>query len=431
MVQQESKSGAHRAGRILRLAVRVVAPALVLVAALLGAERMMETTPQTPRRPQERVARLVDVQRFEASTQSVVLDTAMGVVTPARSVELKPQVSGRVEWIEPELHPGAIYQAGSELVRIERVDFELAVAEQKAAIATADADLSAAEASVITAENDLALEMGNQNVSLREYELLGESIDEASRDLVLRVPQLKAAEAAVQSAEAAVEAARAAREAAETRLAQAELNLQRTVIRAPYNVVVAEKHVDVGDVVSNTTPVLTLYGIDEFWIELAIPSSQLRWVEEGVSRVRLSSPTAWGPGQTREGRVLRLLPDVDSGGRMARVLVSVPDPLSHTPEHAGEPQLLVNDYLNATIEGRTVEDVITLPRTLVREGETVWVMNDRDELEIRSIEMAYRGREHVLVSSGLASGERVVTSDIAAPVPGMPLRRESDDGGTP
>ncbi|MFI4897671.1 MAG: efflux RND transporter periplasmic adaptor subunit [Phycisphaerales bacterium JB059] len=431
MNQQDTRSGVHRARRAIRLAVRVVAPGVVLVAALLGAERMMETTPKTPRRPPERLARLVEVQRFEASTRAVLLDTAMGVVMPARSVELKPQVSGRVEWLEPELHPGAIYASGSPLVRIERADFELAVAEQRAAIASAEADLSAAEASVITAENDLALEMGNQSVSLREYELLGESIDDANRDLVLRVPQLKAAQAAVQSAEATVEAAQAAKQAAETRLAQAELNLQRTEIRAPYNVVVAEKHVDVGDVVSSTTPVLTLYGIDEFWIELAIPSSQLRWVEEGVSRVRLSNPAAWGPDRSREGRVLRLLPDVDSGGRMARVLVSVPDPKAHAPENAGLPQLLVNDYLTATIEGRSVEGVIELPRTLVREGETVWVMNDRDELEIRPIQMAYRGREHVLVSSGLASGERVVTSDLAAPVAGMPLREQGETGATP
>ncbi|MFG0243976.1 MAG: efflux RND transporter periplasmic adaptor subunit [Phycisphaerales bacterium JB054] len=431
MEQQQKAGGVGRVGRVVRVVIKGFVPLVVLAGALLGAQRMMETTPETPRRPQERLAKLVEVRTFETSTSPVMIDTAMGVVMPARSLEIKPQVSGRIEWIAPGLEPGAVIEAGTTLMRIERADFELAVAEQRAAILSAEAAEATAQASVIAAENDLALEMGNQTVSQREYELLGESIDEASQHLVLRVPQLRSAEAAVKSAEAAVESARAAKEAAKTRLAQAELDLERTEITAPYNVVVAAKLADVGDVVGSTTAVLTLYGTDEFWIELAIPTSLLRWVEAGVSPVTLRSPAAWGSGQSREGRVIRVLPGVDSGGRMARVLVSVLDPLVQSPEHAEGPALLVNDYLSATIEGRAIEGVIALPRSLVREGDTVWVMNDRDELEIRPIQTVYRGREHVLVTSGLADGERVVTTDIAAPVSGMPLRQNAGEGGAP
>ena len=428
MNQNQSTSGG-RLGRILRWGVKSIIPLVVLIAAIAGARWMLSTTPETQRRPQERLATLVDVETFSVSTQPVVLDTAMGEVQPARTLELKPQVSGRVEWLSPELQPGAVFRENAELMRIEAVDYELAVSEQQAAIAVAEAELHVAQASVVTAENDLAIEMGNQRVAQRESELLGEPIDETSRDLILRVPQLKAAEAAVQSAEAALESAQASYEAAQAGLAQAELDLKRTTIQSPYNTVVAEKMIDIGDVVSSTAAVLTLCGTDEFWIELSIPSSQTQWVEPGVSRVKLTSPVAWGEGQSRDGLVIRILPHVDSGGRMARVLVSIKDPLSTTAEHAGDPILLVNDYMSANIIGRTVEDVIALPRSLVREGDTVWVMNEQNELDIRPIKAVYRGRSHVLISGGLQSGERVVTTDIAAPVQGMPLRESDTEGG--
>jgi len=428
MNQNQSTTGG-RFGRALRWGVKSIIPLFILVVAIAAARWMLSTTPETPRRPQERLAKLVDVEVFHLTTQPVVLDTAMGEVQAARTIELKPQVSGRVEWLSPDLQPGAAFLAGVELMHIESVDYELAIAEQQAAIAKAEADLLVAQASVVTAQNDLAIEMGNQRVAQRESELLGEPVDETSRGLILRVPQLKAAQAAVQSAEAALKSAQASHEAAKTGLAQAELDLKRTTIRSPYNTVVAEKLIDIGDVVSSTTPVLTLYGTDEFWIELSIPSSQIKWVEPGISRVQLSSPAAWGAGQTREGLVIRILPHVDSGGRMARVLVSVKDPLATTPEHEGDPIMLVNDYMSANIIGRTVEDVIALPRSLLREGDTVWVMNEQNELEVRSIQAVYRGRSHVLISSGLQDGDRVVTTDIAAPVQGMPLREENNAGG--
>ena len=268
--------------------------------------------------------------------------------------------------------------------------------------------------------------MGNQKVSQREFELLGETIDESSRDLVLRVPQLKAAKAAVQSAQAMLESAEASLVSAEARLESAQLDLARTQITTPFNAVIAQKQVDVGDIVTTTTPLFTLYGTDEFWVELSIPSSQLKWIQvgEAASQVTLSNPTAWGAGQTRIGRVIRILPDVDAEGRMARVLVSVKDPMARLAENRGKPALWVNDFLHATIQGTTISDVIALPTQWLREGDTVWVMTDQNTLDVRQVQPLYRGRDVVLIASELSAQDRIVTTNLSAPVPGMLLRLE-------
>jgi len=116
---------------------------------------------------------------------------------------------------------------------------------------------------------------------------------------------------------------------------------------------------------------------------------------------------------------------------MARVLVSVPDPLGLEDASGKTPPLLIGSYVRIEIEGTVLENVIALDRDHLRDGNRVWIMNGRDELEIRRVEVAYRGRERVLVADGLKAGEKVVTTDLTAPVAGMPLRTETAETPSP
>ncbi len=55
-------------------------------------------------------------------------------------------------------------------------------------------------------------------------------------------------------------------------------------------------------------------------------------------------------------------------------------------------------------------------------NNTVWIMDPNNQLEIRPVEIVYRGPEEVFVEAGLEENEQLVATDIAAPVPGMSLR---------
>jgi RND family efflux transporter MFP subunit len=256
--------------------------------------------------------------------------------------------------------------------------------------------------------------MGQQSVAQREYELLGQAIPEESRDLVLRGPQLAQARATLAAAEAALD--------------QAKLNLERTSIRAPFNATLRSRNVNVGLQVTPNTMLATLTGSDEYWIELTVPVDLLRWIRiphghgESGSPVRVSSVSAGVTGGAREGEVLRLLPDLEPSGRLARVLVSVPDPLALKPEHAGQPALILGDYVRAEIEGVGVPSAAKLDRRFFRDGDNVWLMNDRNELEIRPVTVMFRNPDSLLVTAGLTPGDRVVVTDLPAPMPGMALR---------
>jgi len=355
--------------------------------------------PTAQRRAPRQEARLVEVSRVQSGTQTVVVD-AMGTVVPARTVQLASQVGGRVVWVSPHFIPGGRFDADADVLRIERKDYELGVEQRKSDLAKA--------------EEDLKIEMGRQSVALREYELLGEEIREEDRELVLREPQRATAEAVVAAARASLE--------------QARLDLERTTVRAPFNCMVQSRSAELGSQVNAGTALASLVGTDRYWVEVSVPADELRRISipgfndrEG-SPVRVCHEAAWGRDAFRAGTVLRLMSELEPEGRMARLLISVEDPLHLGVAAGARRPLILGSYVRVEVEGRELPDVIRVPRAALRDGAQVWVMTGDGTLDIRGVAVEWSGRDDVYVSEGLSDGDVLVTSDLAAPVAGMALR---------
>jgi RND family efflux transporter MFP subunit len=384
--------------KLIGAVVTLALVALIIAGAVAVYRHQMRTSPRAGRKKPPRQAKLVQVISL-AKDDCVTAVTEMGTVVPAQQVTLQPQVSGQIVEITPDVVPGVMVQAGQKLMAIDRRDYEIAVQQRRSAVAMA--------------ERDLKVEQGNQAVARQEYELLDEVIADEDRELVLRQPQLVSAQAALESAQAA--------------LKKAQLDLARCDILAPFNAIVQEKHVDLGATVTSNSRLVTLIGTDEAWIEVMVPTHKLQWLHiPQTNGDRGSSVTihcsAWRSGQSRTGRVVRLYGEVEPEGRMAQVLVAVDDPFCLKPENRVMPPLLMGSFVSAEIEGRTLASVFPIEWSHLRDNNTVWIMNDGGELQIREVEIVFRGPEHVYVRDGLAEGEQLVVTDIAAPVAGMPLR---------
>jgi hypothetical protein len=112
---------------------------------------------------------------------------------------------------------------------------------------------------------------------------------------------------------------------------------------------------------------------------------------------------------------------LEKQGRLARLLVSVERPWGREPQPDGPPPLLLGDAVRLELQGRTVRAAV-IDRRWFRDGDQLWIMNERDELEIRSVEVAFRGPDSLWVTGGVREGERIVISELPAAVPGLPLR---------
>ncbi len=446
--------------------LHVVLPLAVLGGGYLGARHLIATAPSTPKKHRTRSARTVEVVEVECRTAAPMLQ-AMGLVKPAREVTLRPRISGEVVAISAQFEPGGRFAAGEELLRIDRADFDLGVAQAKAgldqaataeaqaktSLAQAAATLDQRRATFAEAEANLQLEEGYQAVARREFEMLEGVRERANRDLVLRTPQLAIATAGVASARAGVEAAEAGIGAAQAgiasaaanvelarvKLSQAELDRSRTSLSSPFNAWIRVRYVEVGAVIGTNTNVATLVGTDAYWVEVTLPLSDLEWLRlppstnEGGAKVVIRDEAAWGPEGKRTGRLLRLLGDLEPAGRLARLLVLVEDPLHLQADPEERHPLLTGSYVRAEIEGRDVEDVVVIDRAWLRHGDVVWVMDAEKKLRIRQVEIRWRGRNQVFVTEGLEPGDHVITTDLGAPVDGMPLKvkRDAPERGRP
>ena len=237
--------------------------------------------------------------------------------------------------------------------------------------------------------------------------------------LALREPQLRSRLSAVHTARAA--------------LARARLDLERTVVRSPFNAVVLSESIEVGQTVTPQSQAVTLAGTDAFWVRAAVRTDELEQlrvpglhgdVEGSRALVRLDPETDY----VLPGRIVRLLGDLDTAGRMARVLVEVDDPLGlarGTGGPAGRGLLLLDSYVDLLLEGGTVRELFEVPRDWLQEGEHLWLYSGA-QLERRPVEVAWRFEDSVCIDAGLAEGELVVTSRIATPIEGMKLRLGAD-----
>ncbi|MDD2389132.1 MAG: efflux RND transporter periplasmic adaptor subunit [Desulfobacterales bacterium] len=396
----------RRQRRWKNIVFRGLLPLVVIAASVAVSLWLMETGPQAKSGPRTRNATLVSIRTVDYGPQQTVI-SGMGTVAAACSVELKPQVNGEIIELNGNLVPGGHFRKDEMLLKIDPTDYRLTVRE----LAT----------DVAKVESDLQLEQGNQLIAQKEYNLLGETVSDQERALMLRRPQL--------------ENLRATLEAARAKLDQARVNLARTEIKAPFNAVVQSREVNQGTRVSESTVLATLVGTDAYWVEVSVTVSQLRWIripqteKDPGSLVKIYDSAAWGDGVYRQGRVIRLEAGLEEQGRMARLLVQVEDPLSLQADSAGQPRMLIGAYVRVEIQGQAVPLAAAIEREFIRNGSSVWVMDAEGRLAIRPVKIAFRGMDRLLITGGIEPGERLVITDLAAPVEGMSLRTADDTAG--
>ena len=365
------------------------------------ARGILDSAPVAQRKDRERVARLVDVETARAATQGPVIE-AWGEVQAARTLVVRPEVTGTIVWVDPEVTEGGKLKAGQVAAKLDDRDFLLAVGQS-------EADIAGIKARML-------LEEGQGEIGKRELSRLSRNLTEAQRALVLRKPQMAQLEAELAAAEAALEQTRNA--------------LTKTEVIVPFDSVVISQSVAAGSVLAQGAEAAQLVASDMFHVVLAVPAAAMEWIEIDDSQlVRITQKGVWPEGQERMGRLVRMSSTLSETGRMAELIAEVPDPLALESLNAGKPPLLLGGFVNVELPGRKIENAVALNRAYLRDNDTVWVMTPEDTLEVRSVEVAWRGAETVLVSTGLSDGERVVTTTLSTVSPGMALRTKPEVSG--
>jgi RND family efflux transporter MFP subunit len=381
------------------------------------------TRPRAIPSPIETPAPLIRVQTLDTRVFQLFVQ-AQGTVAPRTESELKSQVSGEVMWVSPALVPGGFFDAGDPLLRLDPVDYE--------------ADLESARAILARAESDARRARKERT---RQRRLADRSV---------------ASQARIDDALNAAHVAEAALREARARLGKAQRDLERTAVYAPYSGRVRSERVDLGQFVSRGEALARIYAVDYAEVRLPIPDRELRYLDvplgyraSGEREAPSSSGTypigdlaeagevsMEGPrvilraefaGEDLEwtGYIVRTEGELDPKSRMVTVVARVKDPYGRM-DQAGRPPLAVGLFVDAEIAGRVLPEALVIPRSAVREGRRVLVLDDENRLHYRPIEVLRTEREVVVVEDGLEAGDRVAVSPLPDAVEGMLVRTKDE-----
>jgi len=271
------------------------------------------------------------------------------------------------------------------------------------------------------AKQMLAEEQARGEQALIDWERLGN--EGLAPTLVLREPQMQAAQARVSSAEAG--------------LTKAKLDLERTAIRAPYDGRVLSQMVELGQVVSVNTQLGEIYSTDIAEVRLPIRNNDLRFVdlpERAGSSIPVSVFSELVSNHVWEAQIVRTEGAIDDTARQLHVIAEIPSPFESGD---GLWSLKIGEYVTAKIAGRELQDVIMIPASAIYQGSFAYVVEE-GLLQRRELDIAWSNESEALVVAGLAAGDELVTtllgqvtSGVAVKVKGKGPVRQSRSEVTP
>lgn len=375
----------------------------MVVVAVLGA---IAKSKRPERKEATSQAVLVEAIPAELSTLNFVV-YSQGEAEPRTETTLVAEVAGQIVSVSPNFIAGGFFREGEMLLQIDPSDYETALLRAQATLASRRAQYADQKA--------------RSEQALKDWRNLGREGEPS--DLVLRKPQLAEALAGVQAAEA--------------ELQEAERDLERTRIRVPYDGLVRSKMVDIGQFVSPGTPLGVTFAIDTAEIRLPLSGSDLAYLDL-PSATRLDNahlvPVTLkaddgGVGGTWEAQIVRTEGVIDKASRVLYAVAEVVDPYGVLGQ-SDQAELKMGTFVRAEIQGRRVEDVIVMPRAVLRSDNTVLVANEQRQLEVRPVSVARAEPRNVYISGGIDEGEMVITTSIDAPIPGTQLAIASESRGT-
>ena len=400
----------------------------------------------------------VRVKTLQPTRTTLVRTTTQPATVHAnQQADIHAKVSGYLQAWSADI--GDRVEAGALLARIDVPELrkqrerqalvvqQYEAAEQRAAAeeALAEARVQSSAAQLEQARSEVARETAQLNASQSEFNRVQELVktgsvegrlaDESRQRLEAAQAGKAAAESAVTSADAAVRVTEAQRVAAAAmvKFAEAETNVARKQLEeldellkyaeltAPFDGVVTQRNVDVGDLVRNTQsggagspPLFTVAQIDTVRIRAAVPEADAPFCQPGDKvRLRVASQR----GAAIEAQVARVSRALDRSTRTMLVEVDVPNP---------DGRLLPGMYGEATIVLAEHPDVLTLPASAVRHSETgaafVYTVDAAGAVQIVEVTTGLDDGRQIEIVSGLDPDARVIDALIGRLEPGQKVQ---------
>ncbi|WP_394185808.1 efflux RND transporter periplasmic adaptor subunit [Pseudoalteromonas tetraodonis] len=377
---------------------KIIVPAAIIIATIFSVMFIKGNPPKASRFSAPPKAKInVAVKPLQLIDYPVEIDS-FGKVKPRTQSMLVAQVSGLIIDINEQFREGGFFEKGDVLLQLDDRDLK--------------AEVKSAQANLLNAEQNLLEEQARGRQALTDWQRLGNESEPSI--LVLRKPQLAAAQAQVLSAQAQLE--------------KAQLNLERTKIKAPYAGRVLNRSVDLGQVVSNNMQLATIYATDSVEIRLPIKNKDLPFINlpeqyrDGAKNQRGSAVNFTSDligEQQWQGQLIRTEGAIDESAQQLYVVAKINDPYKSTSDN--QYPVKIGQYVKAKINGKVASQVLVIPNSAIYQGSYVYVV-ENGTLQRKNIALAWQNALQGIVSKGLEAGSQLVLTPLGQVSSGTPVQ---------
>lgn len=365
---------------------RILIPLTILMVAVAVFAGLMVTKKNPPRKPDDQKAPFVALKTVQLAPMTLTVKS-QGLVQPKYDTQLLAQVSGEITELSEKFLRGGLIKKGEVLAQIDPFDYEVRLQQAKATLASA--------------RTTFIQERAQGRVAEAEWKKITSA---APSELGLRKPQQERALAAVKAAEAGV--------------LQATKDLERTRIIAPYDALIAARHVSPGSFVNMGTAIGKVLDIEVAEVRLPIASKDLLYLNNrGIDASVTLIATLAGKTFQWQASIDRDEGVVDETSRMIYLVAQFNDPYNLKSNHAY--RLPFGTYVSADIEGQQLTAAASVPRALLRDNQLALFVDNK--LTFTNVDVARHEDKYSVIRAGLNNGDLLITSSLEYPVEGMAL----------
>jgi membrane fusion protein, multidrug efflux system len=406
----------------MQTARRFYLPLLVIIISAAVGVTLLKTGPE-PKRKQPREAKIT-VTTITAKPESfTVWISSQGLIAPYLRSAVTSEAAGRLVEVAPKFIQGAFFEKGDLLARIDPESYRLFAINLEASIKVVTARLEELDTSRVNKQKQLEIENQLLNLAQRQFKRLSIlkkvgtvtqiAIEQGERELLSR-------RSAVLNLKNGLDLIPAQRHnlEAELQLKQAQrdtalLDLKRTKIIAPFTGRVVKKQADLGQFVGKGQTLGEIYASAQWEVRLPISSQDLSLLDISAlkkenngngygPKVKLTTSRQGSSNQQWSGDIVRMESVVDSHTRQIILVARI-----NSSEQGENHNILDGLFVEAAIQGRTLENVFVLPRHTAGPGDRVLLIDGENRLYRRKVDILFRDAKSVVINGGLKAMERI------------------------
>lgn len=318
------------------------------------------------------------------SDQSIPI-FSRGKVSASDIRHVTSEVPGLITYKNPKLVTGAFIEKDEVLIKLDQKPFTLDIAQKKSALDQAKLHLSETQAKAQIAQRNA----GKRSSRYAKY-----------------LPQL-------QSAKSQIDAAIAALDYSKSQLEKAE-------IKAPISGKIIESNVNQGEYIQSLSAISKIYGVNNVEVRLPLNDHQIdilglnrKALEDSSITVKINSfldkKTVW------QGVITRIEGERDKN-QLLYVIASIDN---NSPENSTKGPLFPGSFVEATIKGKVINDVVSLPRSLIQANNQIWVIDNNNKLARKELSILHLGKHFAFIKDGLSIQEQVVNHSFHQLISGL------------